>query len=86
MSGGHFDGKEYILKHLAEELEELVTKREEYNLSANCVRLIKRQIHLLECVYITIHRIDYLVSGDDSEETFHKRLREELLKYNANNL
>ena len=38
----------------------------------------KDAIRFLEIANIYIHRIDWLVSGDDNEAEFHKRLAEDL--------
>lgn len=39
-------------------------------------------VDILRRAYIYVQRIDWLLSGDDGEESFHKRLREELGKLN----
>lgn len=39
-------------------------------------------VDILRRAYIYAQRIDWLLSGDDGEESFHKRLREELGKLN----
>ena len=40
----------------------------------------ERAIEFLKKGYIYAHRIDWFLSGDDGEETFHERLKEELNK------
>lgn len=37
-------------------------------------------LHYLKLAYIYAQRIDWLLSCDDSEDTFHSRLKEELNK------
>ena len=39
---------------------------------------MEKAIRLLEIAYIYAHRIDYLLSGDDSDESFLSRLKEDL--------
>lgn len=38
----------------------------------------KQGLSILRKAYIYAQRIDWLLSGDDGEESFHKRLKEEL--------
>lgn len=38
----------------------------------------KKAIEIIKQAKVYIDRIDYLLAGDDSEESFHKRLKEEL--------
>ena len=40
----------------------------------------KNAIEVLKKARIYINRIDYLIAGDDGEESFHKRLNDELKK------
>jgi hypothetical protein len=44
------------------------------------LREIKEGYRICCMAFTYAHRIDYLVSGDDSEESFHKRLKEDLAK------
>ena len=41
---------------------------------------MKEAVKLLRTAQVYAHRIDWLVSGDDSEESFHKRLKDDLEK------
>lgn len=49
-----------------------------YNFSPQTIKEFKKGIKLLKEAYVYAHRIDWLLSGDDGEETFHERLKEEL--------
>ena len=40
----------------------------------------KDAVRYLEIAYIYVHRVDWLVSGDDGEVEFHKRLAKDLKK------
>jgi hypothetical protein len=40
----------------------------------------KKGVEILRKAQVYAQRIDWLVSGDDGEESFHKRLKEELEK------
>lgn len=48
--------------------------------SEETVAEFRRAVTVLKRASIYIQRIDWLLSGDDGEETFHKRLKEELNK------
>lgn len=42
------------------------------------IKEFKKAIKIIKQAKVYIDRIDYLLAGDDSEEDFHKRLKEEL--------
>ena len=44
----------------------------------------KKAMVCLKMAYVYAQRIDWLVSGDDGEDSFHRRLKNELEKVNAN--
>lgn len=44
----------------------------------------KKGLDALRLAYIYAQRIDWLLSGDDGEETFHKRLKCDLENYQFN--
>lgn len=86
MSGGFFEHREHWLIHFSEEITEVISNNEiedEYGYktgySEETLNEFKKTIELLKLTYTYLRRIDYLISGDDSEESFHKRLKEELL-------
>jgi len=80
MSGGHFDYKQYVIGHIADEIEQLALENDEYGYSEDTLDIFKNAVECLKASQILAQRIDYLVSGDDGEETFHKRLVSELEK------
>jgi hypothetical protein len=51
-----------------------------YKYPDDIIEEFKKGIEYLEKAQIYAERIDYLISGDDGEETFHERLKEDLLK------
>ena len=63
--------KEYILKH-----KHTIPNRYEY--SKQTIKEFKKGLAILKKAYVYAQRIDWLLSGDDGEESFHKRLKEEL--------
>jgi hypothetical protein len=67
------DEKEYIIAH-----QHTVPNICDY--SEDTIKEFKQAIDILRKAEIYTQRIDWLLSGDDSEETFHIRLKEDLNK------
>ena len=91
MSGGHFDYHQYQIREIADEVEQLIFgnndetltefgDRKGYFFSDETIDEFKTGLEYLRKAAIYAQRIDWLVSGDDGEETFHKRLKEDLAK------
>ena len=58
-----------------------------YEYPKNVIAEFKKGIYYLKLAYTYAHRIDWLLSGDDGEESFLKRLYNELktINYEENN-
>jgi len=89
MSGGHFDYNQYIIQNIADEIENVVKNnnvKNEYDYSRNyskeTIKELNEAITLLRKASIYSQRIDWLLSDDDGEETFHERLEEDLKELN----
>ena len=91
MSGGHFQYNQYKLQMIAEEIEELIEKNNcndknqwgdviGNHYSRETMREFDKAVSLLKQAYVYTQRIDWLVSGDDGEDSFHRRLANELAK------
>jgi len=94
MSGGHFDGwSHYRLEEISEEIKsriktenievtnengEFLGTMEKSEYSADTNHELLNAINIIQQASIYIKRIDWLLSGDDGEESFQERLREEL--------
>jgi hypothetical protein len=96
MSGGHFDYQQYKIGQIADQVEQLIrsNKDEElndwgepkgYHYSEKTIDAFRRGLRYLEIAQIYAQRIDWLVSGDDGEETFHRRLIEDINELNERN-
>lgn len=48
------------------------------NFSEETIKEFKKGVEYLRKAYVYAERIDYLLSGDDGEEEFHKRLQKDL--------
>ena len=63
--------KEYIRKNKH-------TKPNPFDYNKETIKELKKGLAILRKAYIYAQRIEWLLSGDDGEESFHKRLKEEL--------
>lgn len=81
MSGGHFDYKQHCISDIIEQLEYEIKRNNmkgvnefgdpiSYGLSQQTINFFKTTIKKLKEVYEDVYKIDYLLSGDDSEDTF----------------
>ena len=89
MSGGHFDYKQYQIGYIADEIEQLIEINDSeevdewgYAKSAHyllqTIEEFKKAVKALRIAQVYTHRIDWLVSGDDGEDSFHSRLAKDL--------
>jgi hypothetical protein len=84
MSGGYFDYQQYRLHDMAESICEVLNEPpgpDDYVWSDKTRKVFKNAIYALEIAEIYMQRIDWLLSSDDSEETFHKRLKADFREY-----
>ena len=91
MSGGYLDDYGYFRLHeTIEAIEDLIAKNDVEQMndwgekiepySKETIGRFKEAIRALKRAYVYAQRIDWLVSGDDDEKTFHERLPEDLGK------
>ncbi len=89
MSGGHFDYQQYRLSDIADSIEGVIeanvtdgnpldSNEWMQSYSAATIAEFKTAVDLLRRAQCYAQRIDWLVSGDDGENTFHERLKEDL--------
>jgi len=79
MSGGYFSHEQFSILNIAENLENAIMfAKGAWEFSPETVAEMQQTLRLLKHTYIRVHRIDYLLSGDDGEDTFHERLKQEL--------
>ena len=92
MSGGHFDYLQYRIHDIAEQIKELIASNEDKtpckwgefvgrHYSPETIQRFKETEHTLRQAAEMAQRVDYLVSGDDGEESFHSRWGEEVPDY-----
>lgn len=91
MSGGHFNYDQYRINNIVHEIEQIIRDNNSSELNEfvspkgvhftrETIEEFKIGLELLRKAEIYAHRIDWLVSGDDGEDTFHDRLQEDLKK------
>lgn len=91
MSGGHFNYDQYKIIDIAVEIDSLIKNNDSqetdewgyskgHGYSKETIDKFKDAVYHLRMAYVYACRVDWLVSGDDSEESFHERLKEELGK------
>jgi hypothetical protein len=86
MSGGHFNGNGYIYYQVYQFADELDNEIERNNikdewgyapeLSEETLNYLRQKVVELRKIAEEMRHIDYLYSGDHSEESFMKRMKE----------
>jgi hypothetical protein len=85
MSGGYFDYVQDRMLRAADSLASVIETDDQY--SKQTLAEFGKALTMLRASAIYLQRIDWLISGDDTEESFHKHLKEDLLcipKENSN--
>ena len=91
MSGGFFNHSQYTLNQIVTDIEDEIYYNDseevnEYNekrgngFSEDTMQEFKLAVWYLKQALVYTQRIDWLLSGDDGEETFHERLKKDLEK------
>jgi hypothetical protein len=87
MSGGHFDYIQFRFEEIADEIDRLISTNNKKNDYGHSRDFNEKTLNKFREASYTIRRtaematrIDWLVSGDDGEESFHERWEEEVRK------
>lgn len=87
MSGGRFDYLQYRIAEIADAIEQEILDNDKKpekewehsnNFSRETLDEFYNGVNLLRLAQVYAQRIDWLLSGDDGEKTFHERLKEDL--------
>lgn len=89
MSGGYFDYAQYRISQIAEDIDTVIfnngsSQLDEYGDRLSCdlppdiIEEFKRAANAMRLAYIYAQRCDWLLSGDDGEDSFRARLRKDL--------
>ena len=87
MSGGHFNYAQYKIGDIADSIEQLIfddSEDSDGRYSDETISEFRTALRLLRRAEIYAQRIDWLVSCDDGEDTFHKRLAFDLAAESGN--
>ena len=92
LAGGRFEYQQYRIKDIAETIKEDIIRLENNSEYLDWVEDRKTLIVNMKQTYITllsaytyVQRLDWLLSGDDGEESFKIRLEEDLRKVISEN-
>lgn len=81
MSGGHFDYIQYRMEDIAVEIDSLISYNEgdpDYRYPSKIIERFREAAHTIRRAQEMAQRVDWLVSGDDGEETFLSRWDDEV--------
>jgi len=76
MSGGYFDYKQYAMIEIAETIGSDIATVD--RLSKTTLEIMKDAYRQIRIAHIYAQRVDWMLSGDDSEDIMHKRLEEDI--------
>lgn len=82
MSGGHFDYVQYRIDDAANEIERQATWVGSDYQPVTLARFTEAAATLRLAAKM-LHRVDWLLSDDDGEESFHKRWQAEIGEHHA---
>lgn len=94
MSGGHFEYKQYDMGMIADSIEQVIidndsTAKNEYGdnvgfgYNAEVIALLKTAVAKIREAQVYAQRADWLLSGDDGEDSFIRRLAYDLAGLNT---
>lgn len=89
MSGGHFQYQQDSIMDIAEEIQNVIYNNDDESIdewggrrgrgySPEVVARMQEGVRALKTAYVYAQRIDWLLSDDDGEESFLRRLENEL--------
>jgi hypothetical protein len=89
MSGGHFNYKQHHLLDMADSIGSAIlnndsTEKDEWgsdigrHYTPETIAEFEVAVKALKLAYVYAQRIDWLLSDDDGEDSFHKRLQAQL--------
>ena len=91
MSGGHFDYAQYRMEDIAVEIDNLIERNNKANMEEwlgcsddsnfyplKIIKKFKEAAYTIRRAAEMVQRVDYLVSGDDGEDSFLERWKDEV--------
>jgi len=74
MSGGHFNGSQWSMINIAEDIEHLIEN--EHNIPCDIVATFKQVASELKTLKEKVRAIDYYISGDYGEDSFREAYKD----------
>lgn len=89
MSGGHFDYMESVISDIADSIEQIIRNNDDKAIGEygepkgrgyrkDTIRSLWSAYESMRSCAVFAHRVDYLLSDDDGEDSFHDRLAEDM--------
>jgi hypothetical protein len=89
VSGGHFEYAQHHIGDIYREIESVIDLNDDkrldeygcpigYSFMTETIKQFVTAVAFLKIAEVYAQRIDWLLSGDDGEDTFHKRLDKDL--------
>ena len=78
MSGGHYEYIQFKLDETIKQMEKDYKNESGYIKDDSILVAIQHTLSMLKMTRTYIHRIDWLMSGDDGEDSFFTRLQEDI--------
>lgn len=85
MSGGYFDHTQHHISNIADEIENVIKNnavRDQFghpgDIPDNVIDEFREAVKILRKARVYAQRIDWLLSGDDGNEMFIERLKDDL--------
>jgi hypothetical protein len=83
MSGGHWDYIQERMMHITVDIP-MYVRRNGID-DPEVVRRLNEAVRAVRVAAMYVERVDWLISGDDSEESFLRRVREDLARVGKEN-
>ena len=80
MSGGHFNYDQNRISGIVDQIQDQIDNPVYSSYSKKTIKEFHEAIKVLKMAFAYSERIDWLLSGDDGEDDFHRRLLEDLSK------
>jgi len=89
MSGGHFGYLQHRIHDIADDIQKVIDDNDSQETNKwgdaigrgyepETIAEFEKAVKLLREAFVRVQRIDWLLSCDDGEDTFHDRLKHEL--------
>lgn len=84
MSGGYFDCTQGVMLDIADAIERAIAS-DNVEFQPQTIGILKTAVRVLKMAHVYTQRVDWLLSDDDGEESFLRRLAEDCAKLIADN-